>query len=77
MNNQLMLDIIMEIFNFENIPYEVINDPIIIIKHKCGCINPNMVCGVYAYPNDPKLCKIITDFYEAVNYINDKGLRQI
>ena len=77
LSNQAMIEIISGIFNHENIPYEIITDPAIIIKHKRGKINPSMVCGVYAYPDNPKLCSIITNFYEAVDFINVKGLKQI
>jgi len=34
LSNQAMIEIISGIFNHENIPYEIITDPAIIIKQK-------------------------------------------
>jgi len=71
-----MLDVIKAIFEHENLPYTVIEDIGVIMRHKRGCINPLKAVGVYVCPNDPTLCTIITDFYEAVNFIKTKGLTQ-
>jgi hypothetical protein len=74
--NEKMLDIITWIFDYENIPYEPITDINIITRHKRGHINLNQACGVYVYPNNPQLRTIITNFYEAIHFLETKAQRQ-
>jgi len=71
-----MFNLIIGILEHEGLPYVPIMDPGVIIRHKKGCISPSSVCGVYVFPKDEKNREIITNFYEAVDYINRKGLKR-
>jgi len=72
-----MLSTIKFILEYEHVPYEVIDDLGVIMKFKRGCVNPSTAVGVYAYPKSPQMCTIITNFYEAVKFIETHGLKQI
>lgn len=68
-----MLNIIIGILEYENIKYEPITDIEILLKHSHVHTNPNDLCGVYVFKGSQ--VSIITDFYEAIKYIDKKELR--
>ena len=68
-----MLNIIIGILEYENIKYEPITDIEILLKHSRVHTNPTDVCGVYVFKGSQ--VSIITDFYEAIKYIDKKELK--
>jgi hypothetical protein len=71
-----MLNLIIGLFEHEKIKYEPINDDAVLYRHLNGIHGPSGMCGVYAMPGTP-LQEVITDIYEAVEFIEKHGLRRL
>lgn len=72
LTKEKMLDVITSILDHENIPYKIIEDPGVIMKFKRGCHLWQLEST-----HVPTMCTIITNFYEAIKFIDTHGLRQI
>jgi hypothetical protein len=68
------LDLIVGLCRLEEIPYEIEQDIATLMKLTKGRMNPTAACGVWFFPNNRLRRVLITNVYQAVDFIREHGL---
>jgi hypothetical protein len=68
-------NLIKEYLEWQNIPFQIESNLPLLMKISKGKMNPAHALGFWIYPANPLLKKLITNFYQVVDYIDATGGR--
>ena len=67
-----MISIVEQLFRYENLAYEIVDDPLVIMRYTKGKVRPSTKA---LRPRGEDV--LLFNIYEAVEWINEKGLRHL